>query len=353
MFHGLRASLIVTFWASSTLLYAAIDAHTFDVEKGMVFYDINGGGILTPETNLTLDGKATLRFKDWGTTLLSKDEGIVITSGALKSKQNIISLEKQTKEALYTVDFKNKKIHERKNSISNTLKEHDTKGLKQIGEDEILGLKCQVWEGRGVRKCLYKGLPLKIESEVLGISYHKVATKVLFDVNSSNEKCTLPDFPKENFALFTTTLKTKNVAKAKCFTEVLKDVAYTVEKKVLKHDNHLGINQKEKTLFLNKIGKKIYEYQKNLLPKLLESMKKSRECLQGVENPLDANHCLAEYQALKMRTGVDKETSITEWNEKQKNVLLDKLENEINQLESCIPCIHRSKNITDLSACMK
>jgi hypothetical protein len=353
MFYGRKATLILTFLVSNTLLYATIDEHTFDVEKGTVIYDIYGGGVLTPETNLTLHGKATLRFKDWGTTLLSKEEGIVVTSGALKSKQSIISLEKQTKKALYTVDFKNKKIHERKNSISNALKEHDTRGLKNLGEDEVLGLKCTLWEGRGVRKCLYKGLPLKIESEVLGISYHKIATSVSFDVNSSSGQCALPDFPKENFALFNTTLKTKNETKAKCFTEVLKDVAYTVEKKVIKNGNHLAINQKEKTLFLNKIGKKIYEYQKSLLSKLLKSMKKTRECLQSVENTSDANHCLEAYNVLNVKTGNAEEGSVNVWDEKQKGALLDKMENVINHLASSMPCIKRAKNITDLSACMK
>ncbi|HHD79681.1 MAG TPA: hypothetical protein ENK98_08660 [Epsilonproteobacteria bacterium] len=351
MFYGRKVTLILTFLVSNTLLYATIDEHTFDVEKGTVIYDINGGGVLTPETNLTLHGQATLRFKEWGATLLSKEEGTVVTSGALKSKQSIRSLEKQNNKTLYTVDFKNQKIHERKNSIANALREHDTRGLKNIGEDEVLGLKCTVWEGQGVRKCLYKGLPLKIESDVLGISYHKVATRVLFDVNSSSSECVLPDFPTENFALFNTTLKTKNETKAKCFTEVLKDVAYTVEKKVIKNGNHLGISQKEKTLFLNKIGKKIYEYQKSLLPKLLASMKKTRECLQGVENMSDANQCLEAYNALNVNVGI--EESIDVWDEKQKGTLLDKIENQINQLESSMPCIKRAKNITDLSACMK
>ncbi len=353
MYYELKAALIGIFLTNSTLLFATIGGHTFDVEKGKVVYDIYGGGVLTPETNLTLKGKATLRFKDWGTTLLSKEEGVVTTSGALKSKQNIISLEKQTKEALYTVDFKNKKIHKRTKSISNVLKEYDTKGLKKSGKDSVLGYTCSIWEGNGVRKCLYKGLPLKIESDVLGISYHKIATEIVFDINVSGKKCILPNFPKEDFALFNTALKTKNEGKAKCFVEVLKDIAYTVEKKIIKHNNHLGINQKDKTAFLNKIGKKIYEYQKDFLPKLLLGMKKTRECLQSVEERVDANHCLKEYSALKMKIGEVKEPILSTWDIEHKNIFLEKIENEINQLESRIPCIKRSKNITDLSACMK
>ena len=353
MFHSIKATLIVTFLTSTTILYASLDAHTFEVEKGMVMYDIYGGGVLTNETNLTLNGKATLRFKDWGTTLLSHDEGIVVTSGALKSKQHIESLEKQTKEALYTVDFKNKKIHERKNSISNALKEDNTEKLKKIGEDKILGLTCEVWEGQGVRKCLYKGLPLKIESEVLGISYHKIAREIVFDVNGSSKKCALPDFPKENFALFNSTIKTKNAAKAKCFTDVLKDVAYTVEKKVLKNGNKLGIGKKEKTAFLNKIGKKIFIYQKTLLPELLASMKETRECLQTGDDVFAANQCMEHFTQMKKKLGSQDNDYIVLWNEKRKLRLLDKIEDKIIYLQSRMPCIKRTQNITDLSKCMK
>ena len=353
MFHSIKATLILTFLTSGTLFCAAIDTHTFEVEKGVVIYDIYGGGVLTDETNLTLNGKATLRFKDWGTTLLSKDEGIVVTSGALKSRQNIASLEKQTKKALYTVDFKNKKIHERKNSISNTLKEQNTQDLKKIGEDNVLGLTCEVWEGHGVRKCLYKGLPLKIESEVLGISYHKIATNVMFDVSASSEKCVLPDFPKENFALFNSTLKTKNEAKAKCFTDVLKDVAYTVEKKVVKNGNKLGIGKKEKTAFLNKIGAKIFTYQKELLPELLMSMKETRECLQTGDNVFEANQCMEHFTRMKKQLGTQDNDYIILWDEKRKNRLLDKIEDKIIYLQSRMPCIKRSQNIADLSKCMK
>lgn len=353
MFNGFKATAILVFWTSTTLLHAAIDNHTFELEKGMVIYDIYGGGVLTQETNLSLNGKAVLRFKDWGTTLLSGDEGTVSTTGALESKQSIASLEKQTKEALYTVDFKNEKIHERKNSISNTLKELDTNGLKKTGEDNVAGFTCDVWEGRGVRKCLYKGLPLKVESEILGITYNKVARDVVFDLNSSEVECTLPAFPKESFGLLNSTLKTKNETKAKCFTDVLRDVAHIVEKKVAKNGNYLGIGKKEKISFLNKIGQKIYKHQKEMLPLLLISMKETRECLSTGANIFEANQCMESFTHLKEQLGTEENEYIVLWNDKKKNELLDKIEDQIIYLESRMPCIKRTQNITDLSSCMK
>ncbi len=353
MFFRIKAVYVVIVFLNISCIHASISDHSYEVEKGMVRYDIYGGGVLTNETNLTLKGKATLRFKDWGTTLLSEEEGVVITSGALKSKQKIESLEKQTKDAVYTVDFKNKKIHKRKNSVANALKEHNTEGLKKIGQENIVGLDCDIWEGLGVRKCLYKGIPLKIESEILGITYRKVATNILFDVNSSAEGCRLPDFPKENFALFNSALKTKNNMKAKCFTEVLKDVAYIVEKKVEKNGHRLGIGKQEKTLFLNKIGQKIFEYQKTLLPNLLRSMKETRACIQTGDNPFEANQCMEHFSRMKDKLGTGEDDYIILWDEKRKNKLLNKIEDEVIYLEARISCIKRANNITDLSKCMK
>ncbi len=353
MLHGMKTVLFVLLLSlGMTLTHANIATHTYEVEKGWVTYDVYGGGALTPETNLTLRGQAILKFKDKGTTLLYHEKGIVQILGALKGKQKIESLEKQTDEALYTVDFENESIQEHKNSIANTIKQQDTKNLKKTGEDRVAGLQCDTWEGNGIKLCLHKGIVLKAESEILGISYHKVAVSVDFDIDTSEEAFALPDFPMENFALFHSTLKTKMNRNAKCFTDVLKDVAETIEKKVIKHDHHYGIGQKEKTALLNKIGQKIYAYQKKILPELLYSMRVSRECLQLAETVPMANECMSETRRIKEELGSDENTFILLWDDTIKAEVLDKLEDDITYLQSRMPCIERSKNITDLSACM-
>ena len=352
MTYRLKA-LILVYLLSFISIHANIYDHTFDVEKGMIIYDIVGGGVLTNETNLSLKGKATLRFKDWGSTLLAEDEGVVLTSGALISKQHIKSLEKQTKGAVYTVDYQNKKIHERKHSISTILKEQNTKGLEKTGEANVAGFTCQVWEGLGIKKCIYKGLPLKVESEILGIFYRKVAREVVFDIENTVLGCELPNYPKENFALFTSALKTKNNTKAKCFTDVLKEVAYSVEQKTKQNGHSLGIDKKDKRYFLNKIGHKIFDYQKSLLPQLLQSMKKTRECLQIGSNPFEVNQCMEQFYRMKDKLVTGEDDYIILWNERNRKQLLDKIEDEVVYLQSRIPCVNRSKNISDLSACMK
>lgn len=353
MLHTTKTIVGFLMLMGTTLLYSNTQVHTYEIEKGVITYDVYGGGVLTPETNLTLRGKAVFRFRDHGQTLLSGGEGIVSTTGALESKHHIESLEKQTKDAVFTVDFANEKIHEHKNSISNTLREHDIKDLNKTGEEVVAGLKCDVWEGHGLRKCLYKGIVLKVESQILGISYHKIATDVSLDVNATSSECKLPDFPKENFALFHSSFKTKNEAKAKCFTDALKDVAYTFEKRSMKKGNHFGVGEQEKTAFLNKIGQKIYEYQKEILPDLLLSMRESRECLYLADNVAKANECMVDMTLIEEQLGRETNNFIVLWDDKSRKEVLDRLEDRIYYLHSRTACIERSKNITDLSACMK
>ena len=74
-----------------TLLHAEVSTQPFDVESGMVYYEIRGGAQLTPETNLSIKGEAKLRFKEWGEVKLEEESGIVVTTGAIKHKQHVKS----------------------------------------------------------------------------------------------------------------------------------------------------------------------------------------------------------------------------------------------------------------------
>jgi len=145
-----------------TLLHSEPVSHPFEVESGMVIYEIYGGAQLTAETNLSIKGQGKLRFKEWGEIRLEEEGGMVLTTGAIKHKQYVKRLEKQTKDTVITADYKNEQLLERK------------KG---------------------------KGIVLKSESNVYDVSYVKVATKALFDINTSDEECEVPDYPLQEFAL--------------------------------------------------------------------------------------------------------------------------------------------------------
>jgi len=336
------------------MMYLNVHAqvHPFDVESGMVMYKVSGGAQLTAETNLSISGSAKLRFKAWGEVKLEEEEGTVLTQGAIKHKQYIHRLEKHTEDKIITVDYENEQLLERKKGVSVSSMVLETEGLIQRGQDVVSGLLCKIWMGPGIQKCMYKGIILKQESHVLGVSYVKIATKVAFDINASLQKCKVPDFPLQDFGLLQDNIKTKNSNKADNFCKILKDMAFNID---VNSENNEVVNMEDKIRqkFINHITEDIYKQQKQLLPALLVSMKETRACLQMGENPFEANQCIEQFSRMKSQLGTDEEDYIILWDEKRKNTLLDKIEDELIYLQSRIPCVNRAKNFTDLSTCMK
>ena len=335
-----------------TLLHAEVTTHPFEIESGMVLYDIRGGAQLTPETNLSIKGNAKLRFKEWGDVKLEEESGVVLTTGAIKHKQHVKRLEKETKDTVITADYENEQLLERKKGSKDINIHDETVSLTKKGQENIAGVLCDVWEGPGVKKCIYKNIVLKLESHVLDVSYVKEATKVVFDINTSTEECEVPDYPVHEFALFKDSIKTKNAYKAENFCKVLKEVAYDVSEDNRSYSSN-NIDDEERKKFINHIAKDIYERQKELLPELLHSLKETRACLQTGDDPFSANQCIENFSRMKTKLGTEEKDYIILWDDKRKNTLLDKIEDDLIDLQSRIPCVNKKKNITDLSSCMK
>ncbi len=348
----LKIIVLLTCIGSLDFLWAEVKALPFEIERGMVIYDIRGGAQLTRETNLSVKGSAILRFKDWGEEKTEEVNGMVITKGAIQHQEPVKKFQKETKDTITTADFENEQLLERKkSSIKKDLQSIQTKHLEKKGTESVAGLICDVWVGEGVKKCIYKGIVLKLESHVYDVSYVKVATKVVFDINAS-EDCAVPDYPVQEFGLFRGNIKTKNISQSKDFCKVISDVIADVKE----HNQSYvasDLEDPKRKEFINRITRDIFEKQQELLPQLLHAMKKTRVCLQSVENPLEANQCIENFSRMKSKLGINENDYIILWNEKRKNSFLDKIEEEIIELESRIACVKRAENINDLSACMK
>ena len=336
----------------ATLLHAEVLTHPFEVESGLVLYKISGETQLTPETNLSIKGKAKLRFRDWGEVKVEEESGVVVITGAIKHKQHVKRLEKHTKDTVITADYENEQLLERKKNSHDIHGQDETASLTRTGEENVAGVQCEVWEGAGVKKCMYKNIVLKLETRVLDVVYVKEATQVIFDINTSNEAYSVPDFPVHEFALFKDDIKTKNAHKAENLYKILKEAALGVSDMNRSYRGS-DIGDEKRRKFINHISKDIYKRQKKLLPKLLRSMKKTRECLQTVEEAFSANQCMDPLSQIKRQIGREMNEAVVIWDEKRKNILLDKIEDEVIDLQSRIPCVNRAKNMTDLSNCMK
>jgi len=348
-----NAKLIVFFFLIlNSFLHASAEEKKYDIKSGMIEYMISGGGALTPETNLTIEGKGKLRFKEWGKVELFEEAVEEVTSGAIKNIETTQVCKKISHDQKMDVDFKNKKIMERQipKGKNSTL----TNGLVRTHQKEIAGYKCDMWEGGGIRKCIYKGIPLLIEYGLLGISYQKKAISVTFDINTSLNQCTIPSYPVQKFALFKTNIKTQSKKLPKEFSKRLLEISKKFQKE-LKENNltEEDLPLKKRKVWLEKIGENIFQKQKKLLPEFLLSMKKTRVCLQQASNWIEANSCLEDVVGIKERLMKNRHSSIELWKGEEKQKVLDEFDTSISLLESKMQCIRSAKNITDLSSCMK
>ena len=65
-------------------------------------------------------------------------------------------------------------------------------GGKKIGEEELLGKKCEVWKALGTTMWFWKGIPLKIPSKILGIERTSEAVELKTGVKIDESKFKVP-----------------------------------------------------------------------------------------------------------------------------------------------------------------
>ena len=345
-------TLFLFLMLGSALLFAS-NSKKFDVESGMVVYDINGGGELTNGVNLSIKGEGKLRFKDWGIVALVEENYEELTTGTIRDLNKVQICEKFEDKQRFDVDFGTEKILERPMPKGN-FKDYYLKGLVKTGQEEVAGYTCDVWEGKGVKRCLYKGIPLLSENYLWGIYYQKKAVEVKFNIETSPSKCVMPDYPVEKFALFKTHIKTKSVKLpnelSSTIVRVSKEMRKSLKENKLLEDE---LTDQQKQLWLDKLGQNIYEKQMKFLPNILLAMQKARICLQQAENVSKANACIAEVVHMKKQTSENIDNTIESWDDKGKAKVLDELDDTIVLLESEMKCIRGTKKLSDLSNCMK
>ena len=267
-------------------------AKEFQLKSGSIVYSIHGGGILAPDLNLTIVGEGRLRFKDWGKVVLLEEEIEESTSGTLKNSEKFTKCIKRDETKQYDVDYEHEMILERPLPKGKELK-NMTEGMLPHGEKIIAGKKCNVWAKEGVRICLYKGIPLLVEKELFGIHFEKEAFFVNENSDVDTEECSIPNFPVQKIALFKTSIKQKQGP-----AEVSQILGNMLKESALQKNGRM---KKMKEIYLNLLGKHIFQRQKNLLPQMLKSMKQARECLDGTDSKLEANGCIEEINTFKAK----------------------------------------------------
>lgn len=160
---------------------AAPKMKRYGIKKACIEYELSG----------TQTGKETLYIGDWG-WLEAKYTQTQIEVMGFTQKTNTATFVEGT--WIYTVDLDNKTGTKTENTMLKALQGQDIEevgkrilidmGGEKVGSETLLGDKvCEMWEVKniGTKTWLWKGIPLKTETNMMGMKMSSVATKIKFD----------------------------------------------------------------------------------------------------------------------------------------------------------------------------
>lgn len=353
----------------------------YAVKSANIEYKIDGSMNMMGSTSKTT-GTKKLIFSEYGSHELTEINQI--------EEQNIMNnpktLKKHTldyiKEAtLYKVDFNKKTIQRTQVPALGMMmgmgeEEIEAKGQKMmekmgarpLGTDKVLGYECEVWSLMGTKQCLYKGVPLKVESNVMGVKNVEVATKATFDIAMDKNTFKLPEFPvvdamsgvtieKNKLAQMDKKDKEDAIENAKQMAEMGKTMK-EVQEKIKANPNMSEEAQKKvmiETLSSSKRMQSEFEKQKAMMPKMVTLIKSYRDCLQEADSKSEAQSCETKSEALAKEMGLDDEFSDEEdptaWTEEGRKNIITEINQELNRLEKSLPCIEKANNMMDMMQC--
>ncbi len=208
-----RLTLILALAILTISAFAQNKLKRYDVKSGIVEYETTISGKMMGST-ISGGGTEKLFFKDWGAIELKEAESSQTTTIKIFGKgktetENTHSINKLDNGESYIVDFDKKQIYASRDMAMDMTKAFhpdadagevgesmlESMGGEKVGNEKFIGYDCEVWEFSGGKQWLYKGLMLKLEMTMLGITTITKATTAKFNINVANKFFNLPDFP--------------------------------------------------------------------------------------------------------------------------------------------------------------
>jgi hypothetical protein len=227
----------------------------YEVKSAMVTYNTVISGTVLGST-IEGSGTESLYFKDWGDVELKETQSTTTT------KTNIFGIKKTEISTTHTmnkldngksygVDFDNKKIVLQRDmamemnkmfadgNVNKTGKEMlEGMGGKIVDQGTVLGYKCDVWEVMGGKQWMYKGLPLKIQMTMMGITTTTEATSAKFNISVADSNFKLPNFPIEEMENYQSDEDyAKDKAEMKKNAQKMKNMTYSEYKAMILKDD--------------------------------------------------------------------------------------------------------------------
>lgn len=185
----------------------------YDLKSGIVEYETTISGKMMGST-FSGNGTEKLYFKDWGAvelkeTELSQTTTIKIFGKGKTETENTHTINKLDNGKSYLVDFDKKQIYASRDMAMDMTTAFypdanageagksmlESMGGEKVGNKKFMGYDCEIWELSGGKQWIYRGVMLKIEMTMLGITTITQAKTADFDGSVPDKYFKLPDFP--------------------------------------------------------------------------------------------------------------------------------------------------------------
>ena len=369
MRKSIKISIVIV--CVSTGLFAGADQmKLYGVESGKIDYKITGSGdIMGVETKTV--GKKRVIFKDFGAKSLTEENEVKKT--VMGGNSNVEKNHKITimdGAMLYTVDVEKQKITRMQNPAvammgamgggknAMTMGENMLKkmGGKKTGTDKVLGYSCDVWEAMGTKQCIYKGIPLKIESNIMGIKEIEVATKAEFDISIPDSTFKLPDYPvydmygnkldKSSLSAMDAREKKEAEQGAEALAAAIGAMAAAAKSAGIKPGQQPTAAQKK-------------DLENAMMAAMLPQMKKeaiadekmmleAKECFSKADSLEEAKACSKKMGYMGEESG-DMDDGLEDWSANTKQEVLKSIDMGLEN----ISCVKKVKSMDEMQSCMQ
>ncbi len=355
-------------------LAQAQDIKRYEVKSAKIEYELkSSGNMMGGMVKIKGIGKKRLIFNNYGLKELTEENKVTKNSTMGQTKvDKTHTLKYMNGSIIYSVQFKEKRIARMKNSMVGLFGNNATKtgeemlkkmGGKKIGTDKVAGIQCDIWDLSGVKQCIYKGVSLRVESNIMGLHTVETATKAEFDLKLSDDDFKLPNYPiyhhgkkvdKSQLEKMDTRDNAKAKTEAKDGEELLKGMSVGIESakkagfdpksgKDMTPDQEKAMQQAMMGAMIKARGGEsaMVEKEKQEILKDAKSLPKAKKCFENANSVKEANLC---------EKIIDSENPEIhhKWDKKTKADLLKDLE----MFENAIPCIKKAEKMQDLQKCM-
>lgn len=348
----------------SITLTQAAQTKLYEIESGKISYEIKGSGNLMGTQTKSI-GKKRLIFDDYGAKSLTEENKIQKTTVMGQTQTDKTHTMTYLKDAtIYHVDFDNKKITRMENmgammmgggDMSAKGKEMMQKmGGKMLGTDKVLGYECEVWELMGVKQCIYKGVTLKIESNMMGMKNVEIATEAEFDISVDEDDFKLPDFPMTDQMgasisknklekMDADDQKEMQDAQAQLAAMMGAMAAAAQDAGVAKGDRPTTSQQEQ---MKNSMMNAMFPTMKQEILSQEKNVRFAKDCFEDADTLKEAKVC---EQKLEEMNDDEVDEPLTVWNEEIKKEQLKEADQFLNEI---LPCVKKAQSMEVLEKCI-